>query len=110
MDLQNGFHSRRQPIERNVSVGRFHAVSRTVPRVDRSMGVKEKHGERQIEVELEHRQIQLVTFDQSHANELLAEFPDFFVATNNLLVECLAGLTGYTAAPPSVAFRTPAPP
>ena len=74
-------------LERNIFLGVLQVRARPEPPVNGAVGVHEKGGEGQVVIELEQRQVQVVSLHEAHANELRHQILNPRVVTDNLSVK-----------------------
>ena len=86
----------RSPFMRDAGLG-VGRVAAAVAAVDRLVGVQEEHVPGQVVVELEAAQVHPGDLDQADADELVGDFGDVLVETNNLLVDRGAVASGLAA-------------
>jgi hypothetical protein len=98
MKREDGFHRRPHSFKRNVPVCLLRLrVARSKPSIDHSIRVHENNRERHVIVELEPGKIDPVHLDHAETDKLIHQPGDHCIATNNLFVERLTGVSWDTS-------------
>ena len=87
MEFQGAFHGLSEAINGNIAGGFVVTGASAEATIDRFVCVQEERGKGQIVVELKQIEVDGITLNQSHANELIHQLLEIRLETDNLPVK-----------------------
>ena len=94
VQFERSFQGPRESLDRHVAIRFGFMRARSVPAIDRAVGVQKERRERLVVIVLEQRKIESIGLHDPHADELIEELRDDGIAVDDPRVELCAGFAG----------------